>query len=56
MNLLLKSKYGSRRVEEYPTLEEQLDMLWHGMDKNPDKRVEPWYSLIRGIKEKNPKC
>lgn len=56
MKVSLKSKYKDRRIAGYPSLEDQLDMLWHGMDENPDKRVEPWYSLIKDIKERNPKC
>lgn len=56
MELKLKSKYRSRRKEEYPALEEQLDMLWHGMHNNPESRIEPWYSKIKEIKDKHKKC
>lgn len=52
----LKSKYGSRRAGEYPSLAEQLDMLWHGMNNSPELRIEPWFSIIKGIKDRNPKC
>lgn len=51
----LKSKYGSRRAGEYPPIEDQLDMLWHGMDKNPETRVEPFYTKLKQVKDANPK-
>lgn len=47
--------YATRRMDEYPSSGEQLDMLWHGMDENPTTRVEPWYSFVKAIKEQYPK-
>ena len=56
MEVFLKSKYRERRAVEYPCTEEQLDMLWHGMNNSPELRIEPWFSIIKGIKDRNPKC
>lgn len=53
MIIRVKDKYQERRV--YPSLEEQLDALWHGMNEDESKRVEPFYSLILGVKNENPK-
>ena len=55
MKIQIKSKYAERRRAEYPDLAEQLDALWHGMNNNPEFRVEPWFSIIKGIKDRNPK-
>lgn len=47
--------YDRARRQMYPRLEEQLDMLWHGMDATPAKRIEPFYSVIKAVKDANPK-
>jgi len=46
--------YGKRKIE-YPSIEEQLDMMWHSMDEDETKRIEPFYSFIKSIKDKYPK-
>ena len=56
MKIQVKSKYAERRRAEYPDLTEQLDSLWHGMNNSPELRIEPWFSIIKGIKDRNPKC
>ncbi len=47
--------YVQRRVSQYPALTDQLDMLWHAMDADESKRLEPFYSSIKEIKDANPK-
>ena len=47
--------YIAKRVAEYPAVEEQLDMLWHGMNEEKVGRIEPFYSAIKKIKQDNPK-
>ena len=47
--------YKLERGREYPQVEEQLDMMWHAMDADETKRIEPFYSSIKEIKEKYPK-
>ena len=56
MKIKVKSKYAERRRGLYPPLEEQLDALWHGMNEDPKLRVEPFYSMIKEVKDKEPKC
>lgn len=55
MKIKLPSKYRVRRKDDYPPIVDQLDMLWHGMDLDPTKRIEPFYSTIREIKISHPK-
>jgi len=44
------------RTSEYPKISDQLDMLWHSMDKAeiPGKGIE-WYEMIKAVKDKYPK-
>lgn len=44
---------GLRRAV-YPSVEDQLDMLWHGMNRDPSKRIEPFYSAIKAVKDQFP--
>lgn len=53
--LPIETPYTVKRANEYPPLGDQLDMLWHAMDLDPSKRVEPFYTTIKTIKEKYPK-
>lgn len=55
MKLDLESKYRGRRRAEYPDLAEQLDALWHGMDMDESRRIEPFYSMIKSVKDKHEK-
>lgn len=43
------------RRRAYPSLGDQMDMLWHAMDDNLIPRVEPFYSQIKAVKEQFPK-
>jgi len=47
--------YEIHRRFNYPLIQEQLDMLWHGMNTDETKRIEPFYTSIKKIKEKYPK-
>jgi hypothetical protein len=47
--------YRRARLDAYPALHEQLDMLWHAMDEDVLPRVEPFYSHILAVKEAYPK-
>ena len=39
------------RKTMYPRVEIQLELLWVGMDAEPEKRIEPFYSTILNIKQ-----
>jgi hypothetical protein len=43
--------YGAERAAEYPTIQEQLDMLYWDSINGTSK----WVDLIKSIKEKHPK-
>ena len=47
--------YKENRANEYPSIVEQLDMLWHSMDSGVMPKAEPFYSSIQSIKTKYPK-
>ena len=47
--------YASQRMGAYPALSDQFDMLWHAMDADPSKRVEPFYTAIKAVKDAFPK-
>lgn len=49
------SDHAKRRREEYPTIEDQLDSLWHAMDRGDIGKVEPMYSKIKAVKDRYPK-
>lgn len=43
-----KTIYAENRKSEYPSIAEQLDLIFH-------KGIDEWRSLIQGIKDKHPK-
>lgn len=47
--------YTVVRQRMYPSVEDQLDMIWHAMHDNILPRVEPMYSMILAVKEAAPK-
>jgi len=51
---LLKANI-SKRV--YPSIGDQLDMLWHSIDQNPTLKSQyfAFYEAIKSVKVKNPK-
>lgn len=50
-----KASYQELRLRNYPTLGDQLDMLWHSMDNNEIPKAEPFYSSIKEVKDTYPK-
>ena len=49
------NKYQRDRI--YPSIGDQLDMLWHSIDKNPSLKSEyfEFYEAIKAVKVKHPK-
>jgi hypothetical protein len=47
--------YKLARYKAYPSINEQLDLLWHSMDTGNMVVVEPWYSRIKAVKQAYPK-
>ena len=51
----ITSRKNKAEDRVYPSVQEQLDMLWHSMDSNQFPKSEPFYSTIKEIKLNNPK-
>jgi hypothetical protein len=43
------------RKRSYPSVGDQLDMLWHAMDDGVMPKIEPFYSSIKAVKDAHPK-
>lgn len=43
--------YADIRRRMYPSVQEQLDMLWHAMDTGLMEKAEPFYSTIKTVKD-----
>lgn len=50
-----QQSYDARRAAAYPSTGEQLDMLWHAMEKGELPKIEPFYSQIKAVKAAHPK-
>jgi hypothetical protein len=50
-----KYDYVYLRMGAYPGVTEQLDMLWHAMDKGILTKVPEFYNAIKTVKDKYPK-
>lgn len=48
----LKNLYQEDRRREYPSIEAQLDMLWHGMDTKEIPMCKEFYESIKAVKDK----
>jgi hypothetical protein len=49
------TEYQRVRAEQYPSISDQLDMLWHAMDVGALPRVDSFYDAIKAVKDANPK-
>ena len=49
--------YVSQRKSAYPSIGDQLDMLWHSIDQNPALKSQyfDFYEAIKSVKVKHPK-
>ena len=56
-NIIPTPAYVSQRKSAYPSIGDQLDMLWHSIDQNPSLKSEyfEFYEAIKAIKVKHPK-
>ena len=56
----LQADYDAKQYQRdrvYPSIGDQLDMLWHSIDQNPSLKSEyfEFYEAIKAIKVKHPK-
>ena len=49
--------YIAKRKSAYPAIGDQLDMLWHSIDQNPELKSKyfDFYEAIKAVKVKYPK-
>ena len=52
---IANTAYISNRLAAYPTINNQLDMLWHAMDNNEIPRANTFYTAIQTVKNAHPK-
>jgi len=52
-----ESKYAQQRKNAYPEIGDQLDMLWHSIDQDPQLKSKyfDFYEAIKAVKVKYPK-
>ena len=52
-----QSKYAQQRRNAYPPIGDQLDMLWHSIDQDPQLKSKyfDFYEAIKAVKVKYPK-
>ena len=56
----LQTEYDANQYQRdrvYPSIGDQLDMLWHSIDQNPKLKSEyfEFYEAIKAVKVKHPK-
>ena len=51
------SNYAEQRKNAYPSIGDQLDMLWHSIDESPELKQKyfKFYEAIKAVKAKYPK-
>jgi hypothetical protein len=56
-NIVPTPAYVSQRKSAYPSIGDQLDMLWHSIDQNPALKSQyfDFYEAIKAVKVKHPK-
>jgi len=57
-NLTKNYTYSQARKTEYPTITEQLDLLWHAVDGGvfgDSAKSTAFYTQLKAVKDKYPK-
>lgn len=52
---VIQATYQTRRMTDYPSVGDQMDMLWHAMNNGDMPKIEPFYSEILAVKQRYPK-
>jgi hypothetical protein len=48
-------EYQRKRLSNYPSIGDQLDMLWHAIDSGTLDTSSDFYTAIKAVKDANPK-
>lgn len=54
----LQAEYEAKeyqRLRQYPSVGDQLDMLWHAIDSGTLNKTSDFYTTIKAVKDANPK-
>jgi hypothetical protein len=54
----LQEEYESneyQRLRQYPSIGDQLDMLWHAIDAGTLNKTSDFYKTIKAVKDAHPK-
>ena len=54
-NEFVNNEYQRKRELEYPSIGNQLDMLWHAIDTNSLNKTSDFYTAIKAVKDAYPK-
>jgi len=49
------NQYSRDRVQAYPSIGDQLDMLWHAIDAGTLDTTSDFYTTLAAVKDDNPK-
>lgn len=44
-------QYQRDRAKAYPSLQEQLDMLWHSVNNGTDLKDSDWFNQLKSVKD-----
>jgi hypothetical protein len=50
------TKYQRTRKTQYPSIGDQLDMLWHAIDSGSLDKDSDFYTALKAVKDANPKA
>ena len=53
--LVANNAYKVSRSQAYPSITDQLDMLWHAINNGENLKDSQWFNSIKEVKEKYPK-
>ena len=51
----VSNAYKQSRMNDYPTIQEQLDLLYHDMSADKGDITGEWYKAVKATKDKYPK-
>lgn len=52
--VVVETAQSEIRQRAYPAIGEQLDMLWHAMDRGEIPKAQVWYDSIKQVKDSVP--
>lgn len=47
--------HAERRAQQYPSVADQLDMLWHAMNRGELPMASDFFEVIKSVKDAHPK-